>query len=143
MKWIKFRVDSDCSNLRLPSRSGSSGSVSFTDLAPGRYVLRVAATNSKEDRAIERRRFEISSDPSFCTTHLINGGVTVRGDTATVEFAEMGPVEMFRCRLDTEPAFVCKLLHAVLNTVDPRIFCFVCSPFHLRQLILYSRHQSC
>ena len=146
MKWIKFRVDSDCSNLHLPSHSGSSGSVSFTDLDPGRYVLRVAAANSKEDRAIERRRFEISSDPSFCTTHLINGGVTVRGDTATVEFAEMGPTEMFRCRLDTEPAFVCKLLHAVLNvftTVDLRIFCFVCSPFHLRQLILYSRHQSC
>ena len=97
-----------CSNLRLPSHSGSSGSVSFTDLAPGRYVLRVAAANSKEDRAIERRRFEISSDPSFCTTHLINGGVTVRGDTATVEFTGTGPTETFRCRLDTEPAFVCK-----------------------------------
>ena len=101
-------MDSDCLNLHLPSHSGSSGSVSFTDLAPGRYVLRVAAANSKEDRVIERRRFEISSDPSFCTTHLINGGVTVRGDTATVEFAEMGPAEMFRCRLDTEPAFACK-----------------------------------
>jgi len=91
----------------LPPHSGSSGSVSFTDLAPGRYVLRVAATNSKEDRAIERRRFEISSDPSFCTTHLINGGVTVRGNTATVEFAGTGAAEMFSCRLDTGPAFAC------------------------------------
>ena len=89
--------------------SGSSGNVSFTDLAPGKYVLRVAATNSREDRAIERRRFEISSDPSFCTTHLINEGVTVSGDTATVEFAGIGPAETFRCKLDTEPAFACKL----------------------------------
>ena len=97
--------------------SGSSGNVTFTDLAPGRYVLRVAATNSREDRAIERRSFEISSDPSFCTTHLINGGVTVRGDTATVEFAGTGPAETFRCKLDTEPAFACKLkltLHVLL-----------------------------
>ena len=99
--------------------SGSSGNVSFTDLAPGKYVLRVAATNSREDRAIERRRFEISSDPSFCTTHLINGGVTVSGDMATVEFAGTGPAETFRCKLDTESAFECKLkltLHVLLYT---------------------------
>ena len=89
--------------------SGSSGNVTFTDLAPGRYVLRVAATNSREDRAIERRSFEITSDPSFCTTHLINGGVTVSEGTATVEFAGTGPAETFRCKLDTEPAFACKL----------------------------------
>jgi len=57
--------------------------------------------------AVERRRFEISSDPSFCTTHLINGGVTVRGNTATVEFAGMGPAETFSCRLDTDLAFAC------------------------------------
>ena len=101
-------MDSDCVHLHLPPHSGSSGSVSFTDLAPGRYVLQVAATNSEEDWVIERRRFEISSDPSFCTTHLINGGVTVRGSTVTVEFAGTGPAEMFSCRLDTEPAFVCK-----------------------------------
>ena len=97
--------------MYLHFHSGSSGNVSFTDLAPGKYVLRVAAINSREDRAIERRRFEISSDPSFCTTHLINGGVTVSGDMATVEFAGTGPAETFRCKLDTEPAFKCKLSH--------------------------------
>jgi len=96
-----------CQISRYRELNCSSGSVSFTNLAPGRYVLRVAATNSKEDRVIERRRFEISSDPSFCTTHLINGGVTVRGNTATVEFAGTGPAEMFSCKLDTEPAFAC------------------------------------
>jgi len=102
--------------------SGSSGSVSFTDLAPGRYVLRVAATNSKEDRAIERRRFEISSDPSFCTTHLINGAIRVRGNTATVEFAGTGPAEMFSCRLDTEPAFVCKWLFSFCSLATDSAF---------------------
>ena len=29
--------------------------------------------------------------------------------TATVEFAGTGPAETFRCKLDTEPAFACKL----------------------------------
>ena len=96
--------------------SGSSGNVSFTDLAPGKYVLRVAATNSREDRAIERRSLEISSDPSFCTTHLINGGVIVSGDMATVEFAGTGPAEKFRCKLDTEAAFACKLKLVLLYT---------------------------
>ena len=101
---VKFQVDVD---LNPPPHSGSSGSVSFTDLAPGRYVLRVAATNSKEDRAIERRRFEISSDPSFCTTNLISGGVVVTGNTSTVEFAETGPAEIVSCKLDSDPAFAC------------------------------------
>ena len=78
----------------------------WTAIALG-IVLQVAANNSREDRAIERRSFEVTSDSSFCTTHLINGGVTVRGDTATVEFAGTGPAETFRCKLDTEPAFAC------------------------------------
>ena len=69
----------------------------------------MAATNSREDRAIERRSFEITSDPTFCTIHLINGGVTVSGDIATVEFTGTGPAETFRCKLDTERAFACKL----------------------------------
>ena len=90
---------------------GSSGNVVFTDLEPGRYVLRVAAVNSKEDRAIERRSFEITSDPSFCTVHLINNGVTVSdGGGATVEFTGTGPAEGFSCRLDREKAFNCKSL---------------------------------
>ena len=121
--------------FRLPPHSGSSGSVSFTDLAPGRYVLRVAATNSKEDRVIERRRFEISSDPSFCTTHLINGGVTVWGNTATVEFAGTGPAEMFNCRLDTKPAFACTYqMHISLHVpylTRGSIFFSISSPYHL------------
>ena len=78
----------------------------WTAIALG-IVLRVAVNNSREDRAIERRSFEISSDPTFCTTQLINGRVTVSGDTVTVEFAGTGPAETFRYKLDTEPAFAC------------------------------------
>lgn len=88
---------------------GSSGRVRFSDLEPGTYWLRVAATNYNGDRAIDRRRILISSDPSFCTAHLINGGVTVEGGgTATVEFTGDGPVERFSCSLDRGEAFTCE-----------------------------------
>ena len=97
------------SSIPNPHCSGSSGSVSFTDLDPGQYVLQVTATNSREDRAIERRRLEISSDPSFCTIHLINRGAVVSGDIATVEFAGTGLANSFSCKLDTKPPFACKL----------------------------------
>ena len=105
------------SSIPHPHCSGSSGSVSFTDLDPGHYVLQVTATNSREDRAIERRRLEISSDPSFCTIHLINRGAMVSRDVATVEFAGTGLAKSFSCKLDTKPPFTCKLICSFLGVV--------------------------
>ena len=73
-------------------------------------MLQVTATNSREERAIVRRRLEISSDPSFCTIHLINRGAMVSRDIATVEFAGTGLAKSFSCKLDTKPPFACKLI---------------------------------
>ena len=89
--------------------TGSSGSVVFTDLEPGRYWLRISATNYGGDRDIVRRKMEISSDPSFCTAHLINNGVTVEDGRAIVEFAGDGPAEAYVCSLDREKAFPCEI----------------------------------
>ncbi len=68
----------------------------------------MAAENFKEDRVKVRRRIVISSDPSFCTAHLINGGVSVEEGMAVVEFAGIGPAEGFTCTLDRGEAFTCE-----------------------------------
>lgn len=89
--------------------SGSSGSVVFSDLPPGSYVVRVVADNGRNDRAIERRRFDITGDSSTCTVHLINDGVTVDGNRVLVEFAGTGTVQVFSCQLRGQDAFSCEL----------------------------------
>ena len=68
----------------------------------------MAATNSREDRIVVRRRFEISADSSFCTVHLINDGITVGENRTTVEFTGTGIAESFLCQLDREAAFLCE-----------------------------------
>ena len=48
--------------------------------------------------------------------HLINDGVTVNGDTATVEFSSSGPATTFRCSLSLHVS-LCKL-HECNNNND-------------------------
>ena len=88
---------------------GSSGSIRFSDLPQGSYVLRVVADNGRADRAIERRRFDITGNSSICTIHLINDGVTVDGNRVIVEFAGTGTVQAFSCQLRGQAAFPCEL----------------------------------
>ena len=88
---------------------GSNGHAQFFDLEPGVYVLRVVATNQVPDKELTRRTFEISNDPKHCSTHLINNGVTVVGNNATVEFAGSGPAKGYKCKLDRNDFYPCKL----------------------------------
>ena len=88
---------------------GSNGHAQFFDLEAGVYVLRVVATNQVPDRELTRRTFEISNDPKHCSTHLINNGVTVVGNNATVEFAGSGPAKGYKCKLDKNDFYPCKL----------------------------------
>ena len=72
----------------------------FSGLKESLYTLKVLATNRKPDKELIRRKFEVTADPNRCTLHLINNGVTVTADTATVEFAGRGPVEEYWCRVN-------------------------------------------
>ena len=75
----------------------------------------MAAGETREERGIERRNFEIPPDPDHCTTHLINSGVAVGlGGQVTVEFAGVGPAVEFVCRLDSQERFPCEC--TVLNS---------------------------
>ena len=90
--------------------AGSSGRVVYTGLVPKRYNMRVVAVNTREDRAIVSRRFQVHSDPDYCTMHLVNEGVTVTGNNVTVEFAVVGPAEGVTCQLDSQPLFSCEYI---------------------------------
>ena len=70
----------------------------------------MAAGETREERGIERRKFEIPPNDNYCTTHLINSGVTVGfGGQVNVEFVGVGPTIEFKCSLDRQPQFSCKL----------------------------------
>ena len=98
-----FKFDSLCI-------AGSSGRVNLTNLDPGKYSLRVEAGKNRDERGIERRFFEIPADANYCTTHLINEGISVGSSgEVSVEFASLGPATSFLCRLDVQgQPFACK-----------------------------------
>ena len=84
----------------------------YSDLSPGRYVLRIAAVNyKKEDRAIIRRRFEVPPSANICLLHLVNDGLVVdgRSGNVTIDFDGVGPVESFLCALDGRETELCKI----------------------------------
>ena len=58
--------------------------------------------------------------------HLINDGVTVNGDTATVEFAGSGPTTTFRCRLDRQSFSPCELVHVQITWAAETDLCSWC-----------------
>ena len=80
----------------------------YSDLEPGIYTLRVVAANLKPDKEFIKRRFEITNDTQRCTLHLINDGITVTGDSATVEFTGRGPIEEYYCRTNRDDYYLCE-----------------------------------
>ena len=72
------------------------------------YNLRVVATNRRPDKEFIKSRFEITDDAERCTLHLINGGVSVSGDNATVEFWGRGPASSYLCHLDKMEPYQCR-----------------------------------
>ena len=87
-----------------------SGSMSFPDMKPGVYTLKVTASNSLTGEASSVERFfEISDHPDFCGLHLINSGLTVTGNSIHVEFTGLPThIDTFRCKLDNKPGFDCE-----------------------------------
>ena len=45
----------------------------------------------------------------ICAVHLINDGITINGNTATVEYVTNGPTDKTVCTLDRQPFFSCEL----------------------------------
>ena len=79
----------------------------FSGLSPDNYTLRVVARDEHNNRAIKNTNLEMTDDPERCTLHLINEGVSVRGDSARVEFAGRGPANGYFCHLDKTPSYQC------------------------------------
>ena len=87
-----------------------SGSMTFNDMDPGVYTLKVMASDSRtKETARVERFFEISDHPDFCGLHLINDGLTVTGSSIHVQFAGVpSTIKTFRCKLDNKPGFDCE-----------------------------------
>ena len=53
----------------------------------------------------------------MCAIHLIGDGVTVNGDTATVQFASVGPSNSFLCSLDHQNFIQCEFIPKLFNNI--------------------------
>ena len=51
-----------------------------------------------------------AEQPGICAIHLIGDGVTVNGNTATVQFASFGPSNSFLCSLDRQKFIDCEFI---------------------------------
>ena len=50
-----------------------------------------------------------AEEEGFCLVHFINDGVTVEGNTTTIEFQGTGDFETFLCDLDKQGLEPCEL----------------------------------
>ena len=90
--------------------AGFSGNVTFSDLRPGLYVLKIHAYNRQDDSRTVKRGFVVTSDPDYCSLVLVNEGVRVseNGREAVVKVKGHGPAEGFSCVLDSGEQFSCE-----------------------------------
>ena len=103
-----FESDSSATSW-FSCSAGSSGSVTFTGLPVGDYVIRVIAGDTvSSDRAVIRSGLWILGNNDFCTVTAINHRVTVFGNFAVLEFGNTGSPTGFHCRLDRQQYFPCE-----------------------------------
>lgn len=99
----------DVLNLNRSTVDCSSGRVRFQGMSSGLYRLRIIARDSTGERVVERRTlFVCDEEEGSCGVNLINEGVTVEGDCATIQFTSCGRVDSFMCRLNRDPFKPCR-----------------------------------
>ena len=84
--------------------------MTFYDVEPGVYTLKITASDSTSgETATIERFFELSNHPDFCGLHLVNDGLVVTGNSIHVQFSGVPTyIHWFRCKLDNKPGFDCK-----------------------------------
>lgn len=84
-----------------------------TPMPTGKFSGEYGTCNNEIDNTIHSLPavcLSYTANPNICTVHLINDGVTVNGNTATVEFASSGPTTTFQCSLDGQGFSACELV---------------------------------
>ena len=86
----------------LSTYLGSNGVFTASGVSPGRHVIRVIARSmsGRAARKILRSIVYVPEDSESCHLHLINRGLNVKGNNATLEFVSTGSPDGFECILD-------------------------------------------
>ena len=107
-----------CSVRIFPS-IGSSGRLVRGDMPPGRYSMRIIASDpATRERAVLRGYFYIPKlNPLTrelpCGATIINTSSERQGSAAKVQFRGTGSARSFECRLDRGENRSCELRHVV------------------------------
>ena len=87
----------------------------FEGIPPGDFTLRVVAVdpfisdrNNPYARAITRNRLWLHGDDEYCVVHVKNGGVTVDGNSMTIDFQSTGDPTGFLCSVNRIQFVECK-----------------------------------
>ena len=82
---------------------GTNGNAIFTNIRQkGTHYVKATVVTGRGSVKIERK-VRVNPDPTACSVHLINRGVSIAetgGGRATAEFVGVGPIDSFRCVLN-------------------------------------------
>ena len=94
----------------LSTYLGSNGVFTVSDVSPGRHVIRVIArsTSGRTIRKILKSIVYVPENSESCRPHLINQGLNVIGNNATLEFSSTSSPQGFECILDRVSRGACE-----------------------------------
>lgn len=86
---------------------GTSGQYKREGIPSGDYIIRIVARDpaNSQEKSILRNRVRVPVDNTFCSVGLLNRGLTVSGDSTTIEFYSTGVATGFQCVLDHKETF--------------------------------------
>lgn len=93
--WVRFAAQRSLTPLP-PGPPGVL--VSIRPVVPGHYAVRAIATTGDETFRTDSFQINIPSDGNSCSAHFKNRGVSVVGNSATIEFDAVGGKNSFSCR---------------------------------------------
>lgn len=95
--------------------AGSNYSVTFRNIPAGTHSLRIVAENNNKDKLVMKIKIYVSgTDALCCAVNLINNRITyIMDNSVMIYFKSTNSATQFRCSLNRQPSFECKLVRYV------------------------------
>ena len=78
--------------------AGPPGTLVHHEITPGQYAVRAIARAEGEVARTSTVALRVPKEDDSCAAHPINRGVTIEGNSASIEFSSVGGGSAFHCR---------------------------------------------